>query len=687
MKVADLQAMLDKHLLDTNYQHRDKSWCEIDRMASASFARLSEDNKKKVVKVCNRYELTDSRLLHRVRFFCQTNLFFLCKLLGYDAMTDQKYTWTDNQEYNTHEHICNEFFVRKDPVEPTFKSFSAHYIDKKERLLLVPRGGFKSTIDMSDCVQYIVTYPEITILILTGVLNLAKDFVGEIKSHFVLEDADDKCLSLYYNKKSHKPRTMRDGDPSVFQMVFAEHCIPKDDGKHYEYQTPAVLQSEKECTIFAASIEQSLTGYHVCVLKLDDVVTNENSLTIERLKAVNKQVSINQAMLHPYGFYDKIGTWYDAEDTYGQDIKNRDKYAEEGEDFPMKIYIRAAWWPTDDAKRAGKIEEEMTEQDYVLWFNEEGNPHSLTYKFLRTKKKTDLYFAIKYLNDPTQMHVVKFPRELLIRRTMHANLLPGTGMIVTCVDTAYSTKSWADYTVIITALIYGGRFYVIDMSRGRYNEFELPSLIAATVLKWKPKRVCIEESVGVKWLGREIYREMDKLHVRAGIEFVSLGLGNKANSKMMKAKPVLRLLGDERLLFSNSCPSLDELYEELSKFGTASATHDDIVDALAILVNQFASYAEMEGRLTAQQSDFNPNPAAQDHYNQMHGLGPHARYNAQQMQLENPDMSPAEIPTVTMARNLSPEPLTMAFQAAFMAAPHSTATKTSGFMTIPFRPG
>ena len=256
-------------------------------------------------------------------------------------------------------------------------------------------------------------------------------------------------------------------------------------------------------------------------MKLDDVVTNENSLTVDRLKKVNKQVSINQAMLHPYGFYDKIGTWYDSEDTYGQDIKNSKKYAEEGEDFPMKIYIRAAWWANEAAVKTGKIEEEMVESDYGLWFNEENNPHALTYQFLRTKKKTDEYFAIKYLNDPTQMHVVKFPRELLIRRTIQANLMPGTGMIVTTVDTAYSTKSWADYTVIITALIYGGRFYVIDMNRGRFNEYELPAVIAANVLKWKPKRVCIEESVGVKWLGKEVYREMDKLKVRASIEFVS----------------------------------------------------------------------------------------------------------------------------------------------------------------------
>ena len=641
MKIENLQAMLDKHLLDKNYQHCGKSWEQIDVMALQSFSKLSPAHQAKVLSVGEKYGMPkDNILTMRTRFMCQTNLFALCKLLGYDAMSDKDYVWTDGKVHNTHEEVCNEFFVQKDPTLPNFKMFAANYIDKKERLLLVPRGGFKSTMDMADCVQWVCCFPEVTILILTGVLDLAEDFVGEIKGHFVLEDADDSYMNLFTLKKALKAKTMRDGDPSIFQIVFPEHCIPKDDGKGYEYQTPAVTQLEKECTVFAASIEQNLAGWHVCVMKLDDVVTNENSLTIDRLRKVNKQVSINQAMLHPYGFYDKIGTWYDSEDTYGQDIKNSKKYAEEGEDFPMSIYLRAAWWANEAAVKAGKIEEEMVESDYCLWFNEENNPHALTYQFLRTKKKTDEYVAMKYLNDPTQMHVVKFSRELLVRRTIQANLVPGTGMIVTTVDTAYSTKSWADYTVIITSLIYGGRFYIIDMNRGRFNEYELPAVIAATVLKWKPKRVCIEESVGVKWLGREVYREMDKLKVRASIEFISLGLGNKANSKMMKAKPVLRYLGDERLLFVNTCPSLDELYDELSKFGTAAATHDDIVDALALLVNQFASYAEMEAKITAQQDTYCPDPLGKAKYDQVFGLNAYAKYNAQQMVQENPDMNP-----------------------------------------------
>lgn len=641
MKVEDLQSMLDQHLLDKNYQYKKLSWYEIDVMASQSFSRLGAEHTKRVLKVCDRYGLTDFKLIKRARFMAQTNLFFLCKLLGYDAMTDHEYVWTDGKVHNTHEEICNDFFVRKDPTKPSFKTFASkeNYIDKKERLLLVPRGGFKSTMDMADCVQWICCFPEVTILILTGVLGLAEDFVGEIKSHFVLEDAGEENNDLFYAKKSHRPRTMRDNLPSVFQILFPEHCIPKDDGKGYEYQTPAVTQLEKECTVFAASIEQNLAGWHVCIMKLDDVVTNENALTIDRMKKVNKQVSINQAMLHPYGFYDKIGTWYDTEDTYGQDIKESKKYELEGEEFPMKIYIRAAWWANAAAVEAGKIEEEMTGQDYGFWFNVEDEPHALTYEFLKDKKKRDEYFAIKYLNDPTQMHVVKFPRELLIRRTIQANLIPGTGMIVTTVDTAYSTKSWADYTVIITALIYGGKFYIIDMSRGKYNEYELPALIAATVLKWKPKRVCVEESVGVKWLGREVYREMAKLKVHASLEFVSLGMGNKANSKMMKAKPVLRYLGDDRLLFSFAMPGKEELYDELSKFGTAAAIHDDIVDALAILVNQFAGYTEMEGKLTAQQADYCPDPRAKENYDKTFGLGAFAKYNMTQTQAENPDMS------------------------------------------------
>lgn len=642
MKLDYLEQLYHKHRTDINYQHRDMDEETFLANAKKSLKRLTDDNVQKLDKVCKLYDLTDVDTVAKYRYLAQTNLFFLCKLLEkYKDTTDYPYVWTDGKTHNTHEEICNAFFVRKDPTLPTFKQFATAYAGKKERLLLVPRGGFKSSIDMADVVQWIICFPEITILVLTGVLSLANDFVGEIKGHFTLEDGGTADI---FGKKALRPRRTNDGTPSMFQVLFPEHCIPSDDGKSCEYQTPAVTMIEKETTVFAASIEQNLAGWHVCVLKLDDVVTEENSQTVDRMKNINKKVSIDKAILHPFGFYDKIGTWYDSEDTYGQDIKNRDKYALEGEDFPMDVYIRAAWWPNEAARKAGKIEEEMTAADYDLWFCEPGNAHSLTYEKLRFLKKTDPWFAIKYLNDPTQMHAIKFPRELLVRRTVNAMEVPGTGMIVTCIDTAYSTKSWADFTVIITALIYGGRFYIIDMKRGKFNEYELPAMIAATALQWRPKRICIEDTgKAERYVQREVYREMDKLKIRVPIQMVPLGQGNKASSKKTKAGPVLRFLGDDRLRFVNTCPSLEDLYDELSKFGTAASTHDDIVDALAILIGQFGAYAEIEGKTTEASAEFTSDKKMKNFADMMHCDGKYSKYNATNAALEFPDMAPSQL--------------------------------------------
>ena len=647
MKVDQLATWFNRHKNDTNYEHREMPLEVMAHNASVSFFRMTQANQNKVLAVCRAYGVvTDDPLtLQRMflyRYMAQTNLFSLCHLLEkYCDTTDKTYIWTDGTTHNTHEEIC-EFFVHKNPLIPTFKEFATQYVDQKERLLLVPRGGFKSSIDMADCIQWILNWPEVTIMILTGVLDLAVDFVKEIKSHFTLDDGGEEGQNLYSTKKPIKPRTVLDGSPFMFQVLFAEHCIAKDDGPQQEFQTPATTFVDKECTVFAASIDQNLSGWHVGVMKLDDVVTNENSRTVDRIKAVNRQVSIHKAMKIPSGFYDKIGTWYDTDDTYGQDMKHIAKCIKNGDPVQTKVYLRPAWWPNLAAVKAGKVESEMIESDWELWFNV---PGQLTYAFLKAESHDVEGFAIKYLNDPTKAHVVKFPLELLHRKTIHSNMLPQTGLVVTCVDTAYSTKNWADYTVILTALIYGGRFYVIDCQRGRWNEYELPCKIAAVANQWRPARMCIEDSVGVKWLGKEIYREMDKLRVRVPVEFVPLGQGNKKNAKDMKAKPVLRYLGDDRLYFANQCVGLEELYTELSNFGTAAGTHDDIVSALSILVDQFCGYADREGRKQAASPDFVLSSQAQQQYDHLYGKGSYAKVFKQRSlnaSLDHPDMSVQE---------------------------------------------
>ena len=648
MHIEKLRTLYAECRHNPNYQYRDTSEEQFNADALKSYQRLPEAQRTKVAASWKTAleaiseELTEESLkeLLRLRYLSQTNLFFLCKLL-------EKY---NQVTIATHEDICNKFFVAKNPTFATFEKFALQYTDLKERMLLVPRGGFKSSINMADCVQWIICFPAVTILILTGVYDLAGDFIGEVKKHFTLEESglDQKGKPTFGVAKLLDADT-GEWSGSFFQILFPEHCIAPNTGTQHAFQTPAG-GDDKEPSIRAASIEQALSGSHFGVLKLDDVVTNENSKTQERIAGINKQININQALLHPYGFFDVIGTWYDEKDYYGVRIKQEETFAKEdgmlssihgtvdsgrfNSGVMLKIYLRAAWWLNEAAEKAGKIEAEAKKEDYDLWF-----PERLTFEFLSGKRKTDPdSFPIKYLNNPRQLHKVKFPRELLMRRTVPGNQLPPQGIVVTTIDTAYSTKSWADFTVILTCLIAGGRFFIINMVRGRFNEYELPGVIAATAAKWKPKRIAIEDSMGVKWMGQELKREMNRLQISVPVEYCSLGYGTKAKAKAMKAKPVLRLLGDERMYFLNSCEGLQELYNELEKFtGTSDDTHDDIVSALSLMAEQFGAYADMGAKTMSAEQDFVSDQKAKDMHDKVYGLGKYAKYNAAQIQGdENP---------------------------------------------------
>ncbi len=175
------------------------------------------------------------------------------------------------------------------------------------------------------------------------------------------------------------------------------------------------------------------------------------------------------------------------------------------------------------------------------------------------------------------------------------------------------------------------------MIRGRFSEYDLPKVIATSANKWKPKRIAIEDSVGVKWMGRELRREMDALRISIPVEYVSLGHGSKLRSKQLKAKPVLRLLGDERLYFLNSCEGLAEIYDEMEKFtGTGDDKHDDIVSAISLLVEQFGGYADMDSRVNSIQQEFVANREMKESHDMMYCLGKYAKYaNAQNLE-ENP---------------------------------------------------
>jgi hypothetical protein len=219
MRLEKLTELYETCRNNPHYQFKHLTDEELLNKALKSFSKLPALQQKKVIakwmEKTNDKDGAQSKML-LYRFMAQTNLYFLCHLL-------EQYNQTT---INTHEDICNDFFVQKDPTFITFDHFADQYTDLKQRMLLVPRGGFKSSLNMADCIQWILCFPTITIAILTGVLQLAKDFVGEVKLHFTHTEAGtDAKGKMQYGVRQIMDKQTGEWSDSLFQVLFPEHCL------------------------------------------------------------------------------------------------------------------------------------------------------------------------------------------------------------------------------------------------------------------------------------------------------------------------------------------------------------------------------------------------------------------------------------------------------------------------------
>lgn len=545
--------------------------------------------------------------LHEVeetRRKAQTDHAFLAKLLGYNKFQPE-----------VHDEMW-KFFVQKNPDIQPFETFALADTSTHDRLLLLPRNGFKSTGKCVDCVQFIICWPDITYLKVAGKEAIGQDFIDEIRGHF--ERQDDGT-----------PRLVR-GKYSEFQLAFPEFCT---DGKSKAkaWTTPARRAvSIKEETIQFCGVETSQSGPHYDIIDFDDPVTNENSKTPTRLIAIRNQISYHRKMMNPYGYCDLTGTWYSTHDHYGFVIRaeeeNRtlfwskrkaDSRDVEGRDRMTKIMIRPAMWERDDKEL--DIDGDIHESDWELWF-----PERLTWKWLMKERGTnrDLFHS-QLMNNPNLTKSVRFQRPILERQTRIFTEMPqvhsGYGLIVQGWDTAYSDTSLANYTVGLTALILGGRFYFLDMVRGQFSDYDVSRVMADSMGKWRPNRIVMEESMGVRWLATEVKRHLESMNFSAYIEF--LKVDNKKNRKFTMASPVATRFSEGTIILSNAIPNLGAMYDELEGFQNG-APNDDIVDAMSLIVNYFQYVPEAS--VMALKADFEEESArrkGREAYNRVFGIG------------------------------------------------------------------
>ncbi|HWF05558.1 MAG TPA: hypothetical protein VHA06_17865 [Candidatus Angelobacter sp.] len=519
----------------------------------------------------------DPDKLARLRLRAKTDLMWLAnEVLGYDF------------QENPHRGLFN-CYLHKDPAQK--KTLTELDPVKKRRLILWPRGHFKTSAAAVEAVQLILNFPDIRIMILAGDLKESKVRLEEIKGHFENWGKNGKLQKLFPEFCS-KVQGRRMGNSRVF-------ISPARVRKNLRQPTLAV---------FSPKILK--TGTHFDVAMIDDLVNELNSLKPEQLaKSIADYKSI-VPVIDPEGFIYVSGTRYSHSDCYGY---IQELIKEEGLSNWL-VSLRTA--SITRCKQAGcnhadirhldgggACSSSITQADGVevpcgcqkfessgiveVLFPQAQTDHGtigFTPEILE-KLKIELgpeVYGCQYENNPLIAANQKFTREMLYSRIRPRHLIPSRGPIVIQVDLAVSQKKRADDMVLMVSRIRNGRHHIIDIIAGHIPPDQQPKVICDLIFKYGPRAVFIEKKTGAQYLERLIVIEAQERRLK----HLPLQLVDADNSQGAKDARIGALLGymrQDRILFLHGVANWEKLESQLLVW-PKNQLHDDLADCLGLLL-------------------------------------------------------------------------------------------------------
>lgn len=469
--------------------------------------------------------------LAKLRYRARTDLYWLARdILGMDALIER-----------VHRPIC-DMFVAKKPGKPLWEQSEI-----KERLILAPRGHFKTSLDEADIIQWILLDPNIRILIMSGKASVAEAMMTNVKGHF---QTNEKLRAL-----------------------FPELCPPegKEFGNLSEFICPGRTKVIKEPTVLISSGASVKAGLHFDVIKGDDMVNEINTLTKEQILKVIMLWNYAMPLVEPYGYLDLIGTNYDDSDLYQWAIENKPK---------LKWYKVAAWTPKQTFRAAFKTGsvKKITEDMVDLLF-----PERFTFEWLNNQRLADEYiFNCQYLLDPTPTDTALFTEEMILRHTIPHGHIPRSGTVFQVWDTASTQNNHSDFSACATGLYDAqGRLFVLDVAFGKWSPTELINMIIGQAIKWRPSCIGIEEANGSRMLQPALDLVSRQMGLSLYIEWQKTSPNKHKYDTVAGLQPLFK---DDKLYLSAAMnkETRTELMKQFIKYPKTS--HDDIPDAVARLL-------------------------------------------------------------------------------------------------------
>ena len=391
-------------------------------------------------------------------------------------------------------------------------------------------------------------------------------YIGRNPSHEILTVSHSDQLSSDFG------RSVRDiVNTEEFQKIFRGVNLRSDVRAAGKWKT------NQGGTYYAAGVRSQIAGRGAHMAILDDVMSEEDAFSDAGRRYIKEWYPAGlRTRIMPNGSILIINTRFHYDDLCGWLLKQQENMSEY-ETIPWEVIKIPAWLDEESAElldlpSGGSYFPEWKTDD-VLRMDENEIKAS----------NGSRYWNSLYMQDPT-------PEEGgLIKKKWLQNWEdpepPSCDFVVQTYDTAFSTKTTADFSVIQT----WGIFYLHDEDERGYEtyapnlillgnikgRFEYPELRRLSQKLYNEHRpdVCMIEK---KASGQSLIQDMR----RAGLPVMEYNPDRDKVSRVYAASPIMEA---GRLWIPKNKKWADDLIEELIRF--PNAAHDDQVDALTMAVH------------------------------------------------------------------------------------------------------
>lgn len=475
-----------------------------------------------------------AKLKLEARARCRTDKLYLAtEILGYDFCED------------VHQELFDQF-IYYDQTKPWAEQSAI-----VKRMILWPRGHFKSTAVVVEIIQAILNFPDIRVLIMQGSLKTTKNLLKEIASHFTGEANRSKLVEL-----------------------FPEFCGSKKalEFNSLSFTTPARQRKQlQQATVTCASPKATKTGQHYDIGFFDDLVNDQNYRSTPQLQKTREDFAMCMPLLDPPFYAVVTGTRYSFEPELYAIILRAESDKPEGKKEWL-ISVKNCW--TDDGQCVRFPKRATKDGLRTVGFTRE--------ELLAIQVNDPQMFSGQYLNRPIQASSNLFTDEKMMGAVIAAADAPSLSQAILFVDLASTTEFYSDDSVILAMKTdHIGRMFVVDGVGDQWSPSSLALNVIAMALKHRPLRIMFEKTAPCLYFVEYLRTVCRDKGIQLPIDFITVD--TQVDAKNVRVCATEGYIRTKRLLFFAGLACWDKLVTQIKRFPKPNKSgHDDYPDTMAI---------------------------------------------------------------------------------------------------------